>query len=381
MHNYTYAYNLTLNNTVNFTYGNYSSPCSIFGEGIWQYQSLTIIPCITTVFLFFYMACYQLFAPKGFYNIANSYDESKENIKKRHRESAGADAVGGVSPATPRDRYRGQSRQKRKVSDSDDDNITIALKFKLLIFLCHLMNVLGVLANTLYIGIYNSCNYLWVDDYFIYDLSYFWQLGNIFLLILFIERLVCAVKDSMFQVSNRLHISLQCLVGVQLVWVLIIVIRSRMIGFWWDDTMNLLWNIERGYFFLVVLVVLFVFVRKFNQLRWLMHSDEHQLILNKIIARQVLLLSITQISALIVSTVYILDFHVTHPNWHVYFAAWTMCTIDIMINCLCLHAYFPHGEWIFRMFGCEFCSNKMIDCNKQVQELKLRPDDASSTQA
>ena len=206
--------------------------------------------------------------------------------------------------------------------------------------------------------------------------------------ILFIQRLNDVVKDSIFEMKQSTIIVFHCVVIFEFILIITCVVEFQLylngvisITSSYHFVGQIFAVLERLIYFIVTPILLYSFIKRFRMLRVLFvdsysnnnSKNNNKLIkLNQIIIKQTVLVSITLVSSmvwLILQIIYLIvnaatfdkDVIDVGTEGIVYrVSIITMC-LDCFINIVCIHAYFPHGYKLYKLFGCEKCVSKLYN--------------------
>ena len=270
-------------------------------------------------------------------------------------------------------------------------------KFKYLILLC---NIFFIIATGL--TPYNdyeagTCDY---SDFsiFFWQLSYFMQIGNATLVIIFIQRLHDSVKDSIFELPNYVKIITTIMAFIQIGCSIFLPLEWEMyFGPVWQQTLwSVIYYTERSIYVCVTLILLYLFSNKMRSIVNVMKatSVSDKVFGNKrnearatkyanAVAKQTAIVC-TALATTVISILLWVCNDTTHSIAVYHIALWGS-SIDMLVNTMCLHAMFKHGNSIYKRFGCQICANRLLKiqcsefCNNSCNHSCNKKKDVSDT--
>ena len=279
------------------------------------------------------------------------------------------------------------------------NKLKVKAKFVGLAWLCHILLMIALVSYIVDVYLDNYCQWYYLDHGITQSLRCY-TLGCNILIIIFIERLYDAVKGTLFAMSNKIRICVYILVFFNCCTAITLMILYSVWIFSYDPTIDdyvfvrenvydqieeILWYTERSLYILTTLIVLCLFIKRFNTLKILYNNKNRNNInhsqvknlsvskLNRIIVRQTLLVSISLISSIIIVIIVIIAEVLQRytANWEkrnviVQFVTlsrfiFVFYMIDCFVNIVCLHCNFPYSLKLYQLFGCQSCAKKVND--------------------
>lgn len=245
----------------------------------------------------------------------------------------------------------------------------LSKKFKILIVICHCTFVIASATNP-FTAYYTGICSTGIVAIISWQLSYFYQIGTCVIVIIFIERLSDAVKDTLWELNNTIRILIFIMMIIQVCSLVFLALTWQFwyAGGWKKYLWLTIFYTERGLYFVATVILLIVFISKFQSLSKVMGTQNKQKQLAQIVGKQMILVVVTQFSSITQTLTWLLNDHAIKYGYYIALTVWS---IDIVINSICLHAYFKHGLELYQFFRCEKCVQKLIQVKLGDGELQL----------
>lgn len=241
-------------------------------------------------------------------------------------------------------------------------------KYKILIVLCHISYVIASITCALQMYYVALCTWYRIE-LILWQISYFVVLiGSCILLIIFLEKLYDAMKNTMWQLNNKFKLFIFFMILVQILGNILLVIWNDWwyISGWKKYSWVIIYYTTYVLYFVTTVGILLVFTSKFRAVASNIKHKNQQKHLIHIVAKQMMLVLISQMTSIVFRLTWLMN---DHGVKYAFYICMNLLCIDILINCICLHAYFQHGYNLFTFFACKKCTNKLIEMN--IKPLKL----------
>ena len=272
----------------------------------------------------------------------------------------------------------GNCNCKQQMKQTPNVNVPIKVKgkFKILCLLISICYLITIIASILQVYFDNYCEFLVLVEFGFVSLDTPYLVGGCLTIILFIQRLNHAVKNSIFEMKQSTVIGFHCVAIFEFLLIVTHIVESQLYLNGVDSSYEFVGPIyvaiERLIYFIITPILLYTFIKRFRMLRQLFVNSNSNTLnkLNQTIIKQTVLASITLTSSmlwLIWQIIYIIVNVATFEKNEidigtegiVYRVSEIMLCLDCFINIVCIHAYFPHGYKFYKLFGCEKCVNKL----------------------
>ena len=239
----------------------------------------------------------------------------------------------------------------------------LSAKYKFLIVFCHSLFVVAAIAAPFYSWFIANCDSLSEGAVITFQLTLCYQYAACMLVLIFILRLYDAVKGSAWEFNNNLAILIISMILLQILSIMFLGIGYQFWDYDYGGRYFVAWMtvyfFERVLFFLSTILILYAFIKKFTSLinvtRETQKEKQKQLVF--IVAKQMILVIVAQSSSIIQTFLWSLS---NSNIKHGFYIASNIHSIDMVINCICLHSYFEHGYKLYQLFQCEKYTKALI---------------------